>query len=256
MMSAESTQYLVAAYADESAAKDVYEALLRARKENRYAIRYMAMLKRSAGGKVQIKESDDMYGGRGAGIGAVVGGAVGLLGGLPGIIVGAGVGALIAGVIAKRHDTGIPNEQLRELGAAIGPGDSAVVVAVNPAHAEEVAELLDQAAIRVTNLAVKADMTSPLFAIEELPIGEEQTAPERTAKTVVIPSPANNAEAESDDLQTIEGIGPTYAERLAAAGVLTFADLAALSTAEVMAKSKVRSETSAAAWIAAAKALT
>ena len=255
-MSAESTQYLVAAYADERAAKDVYQALLRDRKNGRLAIESAAMIKRGADGRVQIKESDDMYGGRGAGIGAVVGGAVGLVGGLPGLAVGAGVGALVAGIIAKRRDTGIPNEQLRELGAAIGPGDSAVVVAVDPAQAEEVAELLDQAAIRITNVAVKADMTSPLFTVDELPVVEEQNVPESTANTAVIQPSTDNLPSEPDDLQVITGIGPTYAERLATAGILTYADLAALSPAEVMALSSVRSETSAVSWIAAAGALT
>lgn len=251
-MGENSTQYLVAAYADESAAKDVYDALLRARRKGRFTIENAAMIKRDAAGKVHIKESDDMYGGRGAGIGAVVGGAVGLLGGLPGVVVGAGVGALVAGVIAKRRDTGIPNEQLRDLGAAIGPGDSAVVVSVSPAQAEEVAELLDEAAIRVTNVAVKADMSSPLFAIEELPVVEEQAAPENLAATELSSA---GIHPEPDDLQAIEGIGPTYAERLSAAGIRTYAELAALSPAELMKISKVRSETGAAAWIAAAKAL-
>ena len=254
-MSAESTQYLVAAYADERAAKDVYQALLRDLKVGRLAIESAAMIKRRADGRVQIRESDDMYGGRGAAIGAVVGGAVGLVGGLPGLAVGAGVGALVAGIIAKRRDTGIPNEQLRELGAAIGPGDLAVVVTVDPAQAEEVAGLLDQAAIRVTNVAVKADMTSPLFQGDELPVVDEQDVPESTTNTAVIQPSTDNLPGEPDDLQAIAGIGPTYAERLTAAGILTYANLAALSPAEVMALSSVRSEASAVAWISAAEAL-
>ncbi|MFN2137363.1 MAG: DUF4332 domain-containing protein [Candidatus Promineifilaceae bacterium] len=62
------------------------------------------------------------------------------------------------------------------------------------------------------------------------------------------------AEALSDDLTAIKGVGLKKAELLHEAGVHTFADLAALTPAELAAIAKVSEET-AKTWIAAAKEL-
>ena len=58
-----------------------------------------------------------------------------------------------------------------------------------------------------------------------------------------------------DDLQQIDGIGPTYARRLREAGIITVADLAAADPQQVQQLSAARSLDAAAAWIAAAQEL-
>jgi len=65
------------------------------------------------------------------------------------------------------------------------------------------------------------------------------------------PSPA----PEPDDLTAIRGIGPVYAERLAAAGITRFAELAAADAAALAAHCGVGPAT-AAAWIDRARELT
>lgn len=254
-MSSETKQILVAAYANEEAARKAYKAVLAAGTKSHSSIESVAMVEKRPGGKLRIKESDDTSGGRGAKFGAVVGGAVGLLGGLPGVLLGAGIGALAAGLYSRWRDTGLPDEQLRALGDTLDLGDAAVVAVAGADDVEEVAALLDKVALRVTNAAISADMSSTIFDMEDITVTEEEAeeaaiVPPEPRRATPVPDPE-----PADDLEAIDGIGPTYAERLTAAGVTRFGQLAALTPAEVMAISKVRSESSAAAWIAAAQAL-
>jgi uncharacterized membrane protein len=85
-------------------------------------------------GKVTIKETGDMGGGKGA----VIGGALGLL--LPGIgtIIGTAGGALIGGLAAKLHDAGFPDDQLKALGGQLQPNSSLLLAVVGEEHLEEV----------------------------------------------------------------------------------------------------------------------
>lgn len=73
-------------------------------------------------------------------------------------------------------------------------------------------------------------------------------APEgEVTETVVV-----EIDEEKDDLTEINGVGPTYASRLAEAGILTYADLAKADVAKVAEVAKV-SEAAATGWIAEAK---
>lgn len=70
--------------------------------------------------------------------------------------------------------------------------------------------------------------------------------------------PEANAEshsAEADDLTQIDGIGPTFAKRLAEAGITTFAQLAALSPEEAREITHVTVQSDPADWIAEAQSL-
>lgn len=67
-------------------------------------------------------------------------------------------------------------------------------------------------------------------------------------------APAND-NTLADDLQKIEGIGPTYARRLNEAGITSFEALAALPAEQVVAITGVRSSETAVDWIVAAEAL-
>lgn len=68
------------------------------------------------------------------------------------------------------------------------------------------------------------------------------------------PLPVEEIVAEKDDLTQIEGIGPTFAQRLNAAGVFTFADLAALPPERVQEITQVKAwQANPAEWIIAAK---
>ena len=73
---------------------------------------------------------------------------------------------------------------------------------------------------------------------------------------VVEPAKAETAQAKSDDLTVINGIGPTFAKRLQAAGITTFQALASASPEHVKEVAKLADwQANPADWIAAAKAL-
>ena len=81
-----------------------------------------------------------------------------------------------------------------------------------------------------------------------------QISPEESKKSVNSPGASVQETADVvDNLQQIAGIGPTYARRLKAAGVSSFAGLAAMSPEAVMAITAVRSAAVAGDWIEAAR---
>lgn len=64
---------------------------------------------------------------------------------------------------------------------------------------------------------------------------------------------ADGSELTVDNLQEIEGIGPTYGRRLQDAGIYSFADLARQTPSRLMEITAVRSEPMAKSWIDAAQ---
>jgi polyhydroxyalkanoate synthase len=78
----------------------------------------------------------------------------------------------------------------------------------------------------------------------------ESTSPSKTTTTHDLRSvTAAVAQQTADDLQEIDGIGPTYAQRLQDGGINSFADLAHQTIEQVMVMSGVRSEAAAESWI-------
>jgi uncharacterized membrane protein len=127
----------VAAYVDERGADNALDALKEAKKNDEFYYDDAAVVRRDAEGKVHTKETGDMTTGKGAGIGALVGGVLGLLGGPAGVALGLGAGALVGG-IAAHGDAGFDNDSLKEIGAALPAGTSALAVTTSKDFVEEV----------------------------------------------------------------------------------------------------------------------
>jgi uncharacterized membrane protein len=117
----------VAAYVHERAADRALEDLKQATRNGEFNYYDAAVVRHDAEGKVHISETGDMSAGYGAGIGAFMGGVMGLLGGLTGAVVGAAAGAAIGGLTAAM-DAGFSDESLKEIGAALPAGTSALAV--------------------------------------------------------------------------------------------------------------------------------
>ena len=78
----------------------------------------------------------------------------------------------------------------------------------------------------------------------------ERTAPPKPSREIDDQTPAPvEEEKTADNLQEIEGIGPTYARRLREGGIDTFAELARQTPAHVVEISGARSEGIAESWI-------
>jgi uncharacterized membrane protein len=127
----------VAAYVDERGADQAYEGLKQAKKAEEFYYDDVAVVRRDAGGKVHIKETGDMTTGKGAGIGALIGGVIGLLGGPAGVALGAGAGAAVGG-LAAHGDAGFDQHSLKEIGAALPAGTSALAVTTSQDFVEAV----------------------------------------------------------------------------------------------------------------------
>jgi uncharacterized membrane protein len=142
-------QVIVAAFHDLNGASNALKTLQEAKHESLIGIRDAAVITKDADGKVKIKETADMRAGKGATIGAVTGGVIGLLAGPVGwAALGGGV---IGGLAAKLHDSGFPDERLKQLGTALTPNSSALVAVIDHRWVAEVEqELARQQADLVT----------------------------------------------------------------------------------------------------------
>ncbi len=133
----------VAAFVDERRADEALEGMKKAKKSGDFYFDDAAVIRSDAKGKVHISETGDMSTGKGAVIGGVVVGVLSLLGG-PAVfaapaLAGAGIGA-----IAALKDSGFDNDSLKEIGAALTPGTSAIVATTSTKFVEEVRKASEQ----------------------------------------------------------------------------------------------------------------
>src|SRR5688572_9921715 len=95
-------QVVLAAFTDPAGASAALEQLKQAKSKGLISIEDAAVLVKDGEGKVRIKETNDMTGGKGAVVGGVVGGVLGLLAGPIGwAAVGGGV---VGGLAARMRD--------------------------------------------------------------------------------------------------------------------------------------------------------
>ena len=159
-------EVIVAAFQDEKGAEAAYKELKHAKKEHLIKIMDAAVIRRDEKNKLHIKDVKDMGGGKGAGIGALVGGAIGLLVG-PVVLAGA-AGALIGGLAAKMKDGGFPDNRLKEIGAGLQPGTSALVAVVKHTWVDELEAAMAEAGAQVVTESISADIAEQLAAGKEV----------------------------------------------------------------------------------------
>src|SRR5262245_24563925 len=107
-------QLIIAAFRDETSAGKALDELKKAKKEHLIGIKNAAVLVKDQQGKLHIKETEDMRGGKGSVLGGTIGGAIGLIAGSV-LVAPVVVGALVGGLAAKMRDGGFPDEQLRTI---------------------------------------------------------------------------------------------------------------------------------------------
>ena len=166
-LSAAPVQLVVAAFQDEKAADQALKDLKKVQKKKMIAIKNAAVLRKDENGKLHIKETADMGGGKGAALGGVVGAAIGLIAG-PALVVPVAVGALVGGLTAKLKDSGFSDKRLESLGDGLVPGSSAIIAVVEKKGVERVErELTEQGADLLTS-KIQADIASQLEAGSEV----------------------------------------------------------------------------------------
>lgn len=156
-------QLIVAAFGEEKAAKAALKSLNEAQKAGLIKIENAAVLRRDEKGKLHIRETQDMGGGKGAAFGGVVGAAIGLIAG-PALVVPAAVGALVGGLTAKLRDTGFSNKRLETIGEGLKPGSSAIIAVVEHTWVEKVEAAMANIAMDVATTEIQADIAGQLEA--------------------------------------------------------------------------------------------
>ena len=155
-------QIIVAAFQDEDEADQALKTLKEAKKEKLISIDNAAVIRKDEEGKLHIKETADMGGGKGAGIGTLVGGAIGLIGGPVGVVAGGALGAVVGGLTAKLYDGGFEDDRLRQIGTSLQPGTSAIVAVIEHRWVAELERELAEEGADVTTAALAADIAEQL----------------------------------------------------------------------------------------------
>lgn len=156
-------ELIVAAFNDEKAADAALKQLKQAKRDKLIKIENAAVLRKDQKGKLHIKETADMGGGKGAVVGGVAGATIGLIAG-PLLVVPAAVGALVGGLTAKLKDSGFSDERLEELGEGLTPGSSAIIAVVEHTWVAAVQEQLAQEGADLMTAQLQADIASQLEA--------------------------------------------------------------------------------------------
>jgi uncharacterized membrane protein len=156
-------QVIVAAFQEEGAAKEALKALKALKKEKLIGIKNAAVLRKDEKGKIHIKETADMGGGKGSVIGGVAGAAIGVIAG-PALLVPAAVGALVGGLSAKLRDSGFSDKRLETLGEGLKPGTSAIVAVVEHTWVKQVEAAIAEAGAEAVTASLQGDIAAQLEA--------------------------------------------------------------------------------------------
>jgi uncharacterized membrane protein len=202
-------QIIVAAFQEEQAADTALATLKEAKREKLISIDNAAVIRKDDEGKLHIKETADMGGGKGAGVGVLVGGAIGLIGGPLGVAVGSALGAAVGGITAKLYDGGFKDDRLRQIGNSLTPGTSAIVAVIEHRWVAELERDLAEEGADVMTTALAEDIAEQLKKGGEVSFtavsGEEGFAAGRVATT--------------EDEVVVSGVFATDEGIVAAAGV-------------------------------------
>ena len=123
---------LVAEFEDEGSANLTLKNIRDQQNSRAITLMDAAVISKNSDGKIRVKESSDTSTGKGAGIGLLAGAAIGLIGGPVGIAAWSVSGAAAGAIAARLHDSGIRNDQLRQVGEELTPGSSALVLVIEP----------------------------------------------------------------------------------------------------------------------------
>jgi len=160
-MSEVPVELIVAAFQDEKGADAVLKELKQAKREKLIGIENAAVIRKDEKGKIHIKETADISGGKGAAMGAATGAAIGLIAG-PLLVVPAAVGALVGGLAAKFIDAGFDDERLKKVGEGLTPGSSAIIAVVEHKWVEQLQKELEEMEADVVTEALSADIHEQL----------------------------------------------------------------------------------------------
>lgn len=157
----------VAAFVTERGADEALEAIKETKKSGDFFFDDAAVIRSDDKGKVHIHETGDMSSGKGAAIGGGIGAVISLLGGPATLAASALAGAVVGG-LAVLKDSGFDQDTLKELGAALPAGTSAIVATTSKKFVEEVRKASQQGETLTVARDIAADIQGHLEAREDV----------------------------------------------------------------------------------------
>jgi uncharacterized membrane protein len=139
----EPNEMLIIAYPSESEADQVLKALQQLNHDHLVHLKNAAIVVRDKSGKINMRETHDFDAKQGAIVGALAGGLIGKLTG--GSLLGeAALGAVGGLAASKIIDLGFDDDYLRQVGANLPPGSSAIVAIVHFDHLDQALQTLQK----------------------------------------------------------------------------------------------------------------
>jgi uncharacterized membrane protein len=125
-----------------------------------FEIAAQCIVKQDDKGKVHIHEPGK--GGVGATVGAVAGGLLGLIGGPTGVLAMSAAGAAVGGTAGHYWGRIVPASDLKELGAALTPNTSAMLLLLEDTYSESVINGMSSYDTNVVTLTVGDDLSGEI----------------------------------------------------------------------------------------------
>ncbi len=160
----------------QDAAKENLEDMKKSGALDGYKIQAQCITSQDEKGKVHISEPGK--GGVGAAIGAGLGGLLGLFGGPAGVLALGTAGAAMGGAAGHYWGRVVPADDLKELGAALVPNSSALLLLLEDTYSEQVIDGLSSYGGNVVTLTVGDDLSGEIaqFAAAEAGDGTDAAA--------------------------------------------------------------------------------
>ncbi|MFL5734777.1 MAG: DUF1269 domain-containing protein [Chloroflexia bacterium] len=138
-------QLVIARFADETAADAGFNTIKDAERQEGILVRDAAVVNRTDGNTLHVRDEHDWPGRVGALLGGGIGAVLGMLAGPLGFVVGGAAGAAIGAGAAAGRDSGMSDQKLKEFAVSLGPGGSMVIVAVARFWSAATADILKRA---------------------------------------------------------------------------------------------------------------
>jgi uncharacterized membrane protein len=117
---------LAAIYADPEHAKEALDLLQKMHRGATINLEDAAMVTREADNKIKVHETSELTVAKGARRGAVIAGVLGVIY-PPSLIVSVVAGGTLGAIAGKLRDTGVKNENLKELATKLTPGKAGLI---------------------------------------------------------------------------------------------------------------------------------
>ncbi len=141
-------------------AKQIFKEAKKAGLLDGYAIVVQAIVEQNKKGKVSVKQAGK--GGVGATVGAVGGGLLSLIGGPAGFLAWTVGGAVVGGVAGKYLGQPIAKGNLKQLGQALVPDSSAVLLLLEDIYAEAAVDSMSGYNAQVVTLTVGSELSGEI----------------------------------------------------------------------------------------------